>query len=249
MSNSTLIQHSIQGTHFGYSAADLDYLAEEGTTEYTLATIVVDESSSVSSFKKEMEAAIKEAVKACKQSPRSDYLLLRVVAFNSSPREIHGFKPLIDCKESDYDGCLNPSGMTRLFATSLEAIDATRAYGQQLYDNDFDTNAILFVITDGIDNESGSINASSVKDKLQEAMRAEVLESILTILVGVGVGTYTDVDQYLDTFKDEAKLSQYVPLEEADEKTLAQLGDFISRSISSQSQALGTGGPSKTLTF
>ena len=40
MNSSTLIQHSLTGQHYGYSAADLDDL---GATEYTLVTIVVDE--------------------------------------------------------------------------------------------------------------------------------------------------------------------------------------------------------------
>jgi len=38
-------------------------------------------------------------------------------------------------------------------------------------------------------------------------------------------------------------------LYEAIEKTLAKLADFVSRSYSSQSQALTTGGPSVSLTF
>jgi hypothetical protein len=246
MNSTSLNQYSISGSYFGYSAADLDSL---GATEYTLATIVVDESSSVLRYKKEMESCIKETVKACKQSPRSDYLLLRVVAFNSSPREIHGFKPLIDCNESDYDNCLKPSGTTRLFATASDVIDATKSYGQHLYDNDFDANAIVFIITDGMDNASGTIDAEAVRDKLRDTMRAEVLESILTILVGVGIGDYFEIDQCLSEFKDKAQLAQYVGLAEADKKTLAKLADFISRSISSQSQALGTGSVSQTLQF
>lgn len=244
--SSTLIQHSLTGTNFGFSAADLGDL---GATEYTLVTVVVDESGSTAGFKAEMEACIQEVVKSCKFSPRSDYLMIRLVAFNHSMREIHGFKQLVDCNVDDYDGCLSPGGTTLLFETSVNAIDATNAYGKDLDENDYDVNAIVILITDGMDNESGSIDASRVGDSLKQAMRDEHLESIMSILVGVGVGHYADVDQYLKDFKDDAGLSQYVPLKDADAKTLAKLAQFISKSVSSQSSALGTGGPSQTLQF
>jgi uncharacterized protein YegL len=245
MNSSSLIQHSLTGQHYGYSAADLDDL---GSTEYTLVTIVVDESSSVASFQKEMEDCIQEVVKACKFSPRSDYLLIRVIVFNQSMREIHGFKQLIDCDVSDYKDCLNPRGSTALFSTAKNAIEATNDYGKQLASNDFDANAIIFIITDGEDNESGSIDAVSVGSALKKTMKEEALESIMSILIGVGVG-YTAVSDYLDDFKDSANLSQYVEIKSANEKTLAKLADFISKSVSSQSKSLGSGSMSQPLTF
>ena len=246
MESEQLIQHSLTGQHFGYSAADLDSL---GATEYTLVTIAVDESSSVSAFKNEMEKCIQEVVKACKFSPRSDYLLIRLVAFNSSMREVHGFKQLVDCDLNDYIGAINPCGATALFETARNAISATNDYGKQLADSDFDANAIVVVITDGDDNSSGSIDAQSVGTALTQAMRDEALESIMSILVGVGVGSYSGISDYLDTFKDEAGINQYVEIKDADDKSFAKLAGFISQSVSSQSSALGTGGPSQTLAF
>ena len=246
MNSSQLIQHSLTGQHFGYSAADLSNL---DAPEYTLVTIAVDESSSVSSFKDEIENCIKEVVKACKFSPRSDYLLIRVVAFNQNMREVHGFKQLIDCDPNDYSDAIHPSGMTALFSTAKNAIQATNDYGKQLSGSDFEANAIVFIITDGMDNASGSVNVQSVENSLKDIMKDEALESVLSILIGVGVGTYADVSAYLDDFKDKAGLNQYVEVKDANNKTLAKLADFISKSVSSQSSALGTGGPSQTLTF
>jgi len=248
MSSSTLIQHSVVGQTFGYSAVDIDYLCDHGTTEYTLATLVVDESLSVSSYKQEMEACLKRAIEACKLSPRSDYLLVRVVAFGCVMREIHGFKQLVDCKISDYDDCLNIGGGTLLYDTVADVINKTHDYGEQLDNQDFDTNAIVIIITDGIDNYSNG-GKSGVKNALTTTIRAEKLESILTILVGVGVGDYTDVSDYLEKFKEDVGLTQYVEIKDADEKTLAKLADFISNSVSSQSQSLGTGSVSQPLNF
>ena len=246
MNSTTLVQHSLAGQHFGFSAADLKDL---GATEYTLVTIVVDESGSTSSFKQEMEKCIQEVVKSCKFSPRSDYLMIRLIAFNSSMREIHGFKQLVDCDMADYDGCLNPGGSTLLFQSSLNAINATAKYGEQLSDADYDVNAIVFIITDGMDNESGSINSKSVGDALKQIRTDEKLESVMSILIGVGVGTYQNVSSYLDDFKKDAGLSQYIEMKDANDKTLAKLAAFISKSVSSQSSSLGSGGCSKTLAF
>ncbi|MHA1469278.1 MAG: hypothetical protein ACTSSP_01810 [Candidatus Asgardarchaeia archaeon] len=247
MSNSTtLVEHSLTGDSFGYSAADLGDL---GATEYTLVTIAVDKSSSVAEFETEMEKCIQEIIKACKYSPRSDYLLIRLVAFNRSMDEIHGFKQLVDCELSDYDGCLKVGGSTLLFETARNAISSTADYAKDLVENEFDVNAIVFILTDGMDNESGSIDADSVGQALQQAMRDEKLESILSILIGVGVGKYAGVSDYLNEFKTDAALSQYVEIKDANDQTLAKLADFISKSVSSQSNSIGTGGPSQTLQF
>lgn len=246
MNSSSLIQHSLTGQHYGYSAAEINDL---GATEYTLVTIAVDESSSVSSFKDEMIACIQEVVKACKYSPRSDYLLIRLIAFNGSMREVHGFKQLIDCDPNDYINAINPCGSTALFETTRNAISATNDYGKQLADSDFEANAIVFIITDGDDNSSGGTTANDVRTALQEAMRDEALESIKSILVGVGVGSYPGISDYLDTFKDDAGINQYVEIKDANDKTFAKLANFISQSVSSQSSALGSGGCSQPLNF
>lgn len=246
MPSSQLIQHGLTGQHYGYSAADLDSL---GATEYTLVTIAVDESGSVDSYKDEIEKCIQEVVKACKYSPRSDYLLIRLVSFCSSMREIHGFKQLIDCNPDDYKNVIHPGGSTALFETAKNAIDATNDYGKHLADNDFDSNAIVFIITDGMDNASGQIDAVKVGEALKAVKKDEALESIMSILIGVGVGGYADIQAYLDEFKNEAELTQYVEIKNANDKTLAKLADFISKSVSSQSSALGSGGASQPLQF
>jgi len=246
MDSKILTQHSLTGQHYGYSAADLGDL---DAPEYTLVTLIVDESSSVSPFKTEMEKCIKEAIKACKFSQRSDYLLIRLVTFNQTMREIHGFKQLVDCDLNDYDNCLNTFGSTALFSTSKNAIDATNDYGKQLVAKEFEANAIIFIITDGDDNSSGSITMAQVESALKDAMKDEALESIMSVLVGVGVGSSGGINQYLSNFKDNAGLNQYVGIEDANDKTLAKLAQFISQSVSSQSRSLRSGAMSQPLNF
>lgn len=244
-SSQQLVQHSLKGQTFGFSAVPLKEL---GATEYTIVTIVCDKSGSVSSYKAELEKCIQEVVKACKASPRSDYLLLRLVAFDDKIEEIHGFKELKDCDISDYDGCIRIGGCTMLYDAANNAVSATTTMSKQMRDEEYSSNAIVFIITDGMDNASTG-TSDSVKKAVNAAMKTETLESIMTILIGVGVGQDPDVDQYLNRFKTDSNLTQYLALKDADDKTLAKLADFISRSVSSQSSALGTGGPSQVLQF
>ncbi len=244
LNDTTMDQLQTATGSYGFSATKLDNL---GASEYTLVSIIVDESGSVSYFKSDLEKCLKEAVLACKYSPRANNLMIRVVTFANALREVHGFKLLETVNESDYDNCLNPSGATALFDAAQNSIEATITYSKSLSASYYTSNGLVIVITDGDDNKS-TATANSVKESLMKAVLTESLESLNSILVGVNV-TNNTISNYLDNFHKATGFSQYVELNKADAKTLARLGDFISKSISSTSQALGTGGPSKSLTF
>lgn len=241
---SDAMENHALSNNYGFSAVPVDNL---GASEYTLALIVADVSSSVSMFKDDIEACVKRVVSACRDAPRSDNLMLRMLTFNQNLHEFHGFKPLMDCAPDNYDGSINPGGSTALFDATHNGIESVLSYGKTLVDSDYDCNAIVVVITDGDDNAS-TYGATQVRDLLADAMKDEALESIVTILVGVNVNSVY-LAQYLKQFKDDAGFTQYVEIDNADEKTLAKLGNFISKSISNQSQALGTGGASVPINF
>ena len=243
-----LDQFALPTGTFGYSAMGLDD-ERIGATEYTLATIVVDVSGSVTNYKKEMEDAIKEIIASFENSPRKDYLMIRIVTFDTQMKELHGFKLLADCNPDDYTDCLKIGGCTALFDASNNAIAATNDYAKKLYGQDFDVNAIVVIITDGDDNSSNEATAATVKTTLGASVREESLESMLSILVGVGVSDYPELQDYLNDFKKEAGITQYVGIGNADSATLSKLAQFVSKSISAQSQSLGTNGPSQALQF
>ena len=237
LNDSNMVQGKLPTGSYGYSHTSLDEL---GATEYTLVTIVVDQSGSVSPFKSDMEAAIKEVVKSCAHSPRADNLMLRLVGFDNSVVEIHGFKLLENCNLADYDHCMTIGGATALYDASENSVVATTDYSKKLVDNDFNTNGIVFIITDGDDNNS-AMNSASVGKAVQKAMATEALESIVTVLIGVGTVSNPGLSTRLDQFKNDSGLSQYVEIGNANAKTLAKLAAFVSKSISSQSQSLGSG--------
>jgi len=109
------------------------------------------------------------------------------------------------------------------------------------------SNAAVFVITDGMDNAS-KLPANEVQKALDDARTSEALESIMPVLIGVNTDA-SGLNAYLEAFQKEAGFQQYIAIGEATEAELAKLGGFISSSISSQSHALGTGGPSQSLSF
>lgn len=240
-----LEEFKLPGGTYGFSGAKLDTL---GATAYTLVNIVVDKSGSVDSFKVELINCIKEIIKACKLSPRADNLMIRLTAFDHKLDELHGFKMLQDCNLADYDKALdNGGGATALFDSAENAVSAVSNYGKTLSEADYDVNAIVIVLTDGEDNRS-AYTVNNVKSALVGAVKKETLESLTSILVGVNTGEQRMKD-YLDDFHKVAGFSQFVDIANANEKSLAKLAQFVSKSISAQSQALGTGGPSKSLTF
>ncbi len=244
LTDRNLDQKTLPTNHYGYSATRLDDL---GATEYTLVTIAADSSSSVSSFKNELAETLKRIVQACRFSPRADNLLLRLVGFNDRLTELHGFKLLPYCHLSDYNHALHVGGSTALYDAVENAVSATTDYAGQLSRGGFAANAIVFVLTDGMDNVS-TLTAQSVKAALAKAVGGEALESLVTVLVGVNVQDRA-VAQYLQAFHADAGFTQYVEMGRADAPTLARLADFVSRSISLQSSILSTGGPSRSLTF
>lgn len=235
--------HKTPTGHYGFSATKIGDLE---ATEYTLVSIVLDESGSTSGFAKELEACTKEIVKACSQSPRADNLMLRLVAFGTNMREVHGFKLLQQCNPDDYDGCYGAGGSTALFDSAENAIQSEQVYAEQLKQSDFMVNGIVFVLTDGEDNAS-KCGKNDVALALKKCITSEAMESLVSVLVGVNSNGY--LDQYLKTLATDVGFTQYVPLGDANSKNLAKLADFVSKSISSQSQALGTGGPSQSITF
>lgn len=243
MMDPTMETGKIAGTQaFQFSGTRIEHL---GATEYTLATIAVDVTGSVGGFEAELRKCFITAVESCKKSPRSNNLLLRVILFSSALpggiEEIHGFKPLGEINPNDYPQ-LVPGGMTPLYDAAFSAVGATNAYAKKLMDQDFLANGIVFVITDGDDNTSSSTIAM-VKREMDRGAKGEEIESLIGILIGINAAQYK---QRLEEFAQGANL-QYIDAGDATKGKLAKLAQFVSQSVSSQSQSLGTGGPSQNI--
>jgi len=250
MEPSNAQSHTIGGTTFAFSGVGVDDLE---ASEYTLVCIAVDNSASLRQHFAEVTKAVQKVVEACRKSPRADNLMLRIITFDRAVDEFHGFKGLMTCNSGDYATAFPCDGpRTALFDAAFTGIGSVDEYGRKLVEDEYDANAIVFVITDGCDNAS-SMSAGAVAQKGREARGLQGgptaeggLESLLTILIGVNVQD-SYVSSRLKEFETEGEFDQYVEVDNATAATLAKLAAFVSHSISSQSQALGSGGPSQTI--
>lgn len=230
-------------SNYGFSAVKMDQL---GASEYTLVTLVLDRSGSLAGKERDLEKMMIEALKSCKKSPRAENLMVRTLLFNDREDELHGFRLLNSIDEKEYDNIIITGGMTKLFDSTHHAIESTLGYSKILTSQDYVANGIIFIITDGCDNDS-KYTPNSIKTLIDGSKKSEVIESINTVLIGMTGDAH--VNNNLQIFAKDAEITQYVDMGDVTTSKLAKLASFISQSISSTSQALGTGGPSASLTF
>lgn len=232
----------ITQSDFQFSGVDVDNLT---SSEYTLVTLAIDMSSSVSYYNTELRECIKTIIETCKKSNRAENLMIRLTSFNSQIFEEHGFKTLSLINVGDYTQIRNPSGMTALYDACIDSIEATEQYGKTLTDQEFETNGVLYIITDGDDNRSQH-SLSDVSERFKKLKYTESLESLQTFLIGVNVSEPM-FKNYLEDFKNTVGFDEFISIENANTDTLSKLANFISKSISLQSQSLGTGSVSNAL--
>jgi hypothetical protein len=228
-----MLNGKIGTSSFVYSGIRPDKL---DATEYTLVTVVRDKSGSVDAFSGDLVDMLNAVKDACGKSPRAENLLFRLVDFNQVVEEVHGFVPLntLGKYTASQFRC---GGMTALFDSTFSAIGGASAYAKTLVDQDFSVNGIIFIITDGADNSS--INTpDSVKKEIEKVLAEEVMDSLSVVLIGINA---KDCKDFLQNFVARGSLTQYVEVADASPQRLAKLAGFVSKSISSTSQNIGTG--------
>lgn len=240
--------YQIGGSNFTFQATRIGSLGASG---YTLVTIVVDTTGSTEGFTDQLREMLVTTIQACKKSPRKEFLLVRVVLFsttyNDGHQELHGFTRVLDIDTDSYPTFV-ASGATPLWDATYSGVGAMAEYAEDLVSQDFDVNGILFVITDGMEGGWGGTVSTArpamINAKLAEITQRELMESMVSILIGINASTCT---KWLEDFRKEAGFTQYIDAGDATSESLAKLADFVQFSISSQSQALGTGGPSQAI--
>ncbi|KKK95544.1 hypothetical protein LCGC14_2671740, partial [marine sediment metagenome] len=148
MSSDNLQNHNLPKGTYGYSATKLDDL---GASQYTLITLVVDVSPSVTAYITQLEEAIKKIVEGCghKNNPYADNMLIRIVSFAHDVQEVHGFKLPSECEIDSYTGCLRVRHSTSLYDAAYNAIAATTDYSSKMSNWDFTVNGLVVLLTDG----------------------------------------------------------------------------------------------------
>lgn len=226
--------------NFSFSNVRLEKLTEAG---YTLICIGIDTTGSIGGYEKAYRDALLEVLGACRSHPKANTLLVRTFEFNSMVgiKEFHGYLPVTEIEDSDYPN-LVAGGMTPLYDAIYSNISSMTQYGQQLMAASYNVNGIGFTITDGGDNSS-QMGTRDIDREMKDCRATEKLESIRHIILGCGnqVGGLDAIASGMSC--------EFQPVAGMDSKSLARMANFISRSISSTSQSLGSGGPSQPLTF
>jgi hypothetical protein len=176
----------------------------------------------------------------------ADNLMYRHCHFGTDFREVHGYLPLLAISEDQYDGCYSPGGQTHLYDNTDRVIVETTHYAEQQTAQKYLCNGFIYMLTDGCDYGS-TLKQTDVRTSLAKAIASEALESLITILIGVNDDDQIQKD--LQAYAANAGFTQYIPLKDASAATLAKLAKFISKSVVAQSQAVGSGGPSRSLIF
>jgi len=238
-------------TAFGFSGIDPEDLTNP-EDEYTLVSIAEDVSPSTSDVRKAMAEGMKTVNLACKKDPRCAKLMVHATRFGSKINEVHGFKPVNDIDANAYTASPTIGHSTCLYDAIYNGIAACSHYAEILdKSGDISSNAIVFVFTDGMDNAS-TVGPQTILEKLEEIKMKEVLESIKIIILGFSdpnSSYQADVAKYLKKLTEDLGLDQHVDVGAMTPAQAAKVFGFVSHSISSQSQNLGTGGPSQNLVF
>lgn len=241
----SLEQHTTTVGGYAYSGATID---SKISSEQTLFTLCIDVSGSVAPFRNELEECVRAVIAGCKKDSRADYQMVRVLTFSDTVQEFHGFKTLASCNVDDYRDFISPGGMTALFECIDNAVEGTDDYAAKLKDRDRDSNAIIVGLTDGCDNRGllKGLTVQSIKAAFERVMANEHTESLLSVLIGVGMRDQ-NVKSQLAIVEAQGGFSQFLAIEDNNASTFAKIAGFVSQSVSAQSSHVGTGGPSKPI--
>ena len=224
-------QFNIPNTPFTFSGVSPDS-STFGASKYTIVSVSRDKSGSTYRFEKQITEALNKTLASCKLSPMAENIRLRVEEFNDRVSEVHGFLPL---DQIPAYVSTNSCDETALVDAVYSSISAAVQYAKKLRDNEYGVNMLNIVITDGLENSS-KYRKSDLQKFIDDVRSSEATGSIMTILVGVNDGGA--LSGKLEEFKNEVGIDKYISVGDVTDKSMARLAEFISRSVSSSSQAI-----------
>ncbi|MCK9429161.1 MAG: VWA domain-containing protein [Candidatus Omnitrophica bacterium] len=229
---------------FHYSSVKMDLLS--GSSEYTIVQILVDLSGSVGRFRSDLIDCLKMILESCKKHPCSDTVLLRVLGFSGGlgVKEIHGFLPINGIDSSIYDSLDTPNGTTPLRDAHQNALESLFQYGNDLVKNQFTVNSVLYILSDGGENDSKHSTEDSVKDYMAKLRDGDPLASFFSILVGFNDN---QCRQELLEYQQNTTIDAYKSMGDCTPGKLAKLANFVSQSVSTASVGVGSANTSNQL--
>jgi len=198
-----------------YTHLNIDFALME--VNQCVVDILIDTSTSVHSFERNLVDALNKIFEYCKESKFSRNLMVRLTAFNTvqGVMEIFGYVPIMQLDETLIPKSLQCISGKKIHYTNLhyatqETLKAGVAMCWSLEKNDKAPAYLLCIITDGCDTErSGQweLDPSEIATTINIARTSEKLESLTTRVFGINVND-TEVKQALESFKKEANLDR-----------------------------------------
>lgn len=155
------------------------------TDDVTLLSVILDQSSSMSSVQNDVIDAFNEMSRALSDSKAAESILMSAWTFDNDSKLLFSYTPIDQVKDltnNEY----KPGGATALYDATMDGFTGIVAYGQDLRNNGIRTRSIVVVISDGGDNVS-SHTAASVKTIAQDLLRQEIYT---LAFVGLGDESY-----------------------------------------------------------
>jgi uncharacterized protein YegL len=203
------------------------------------AVFAIDVSGSIGSCVKDLNNALNEFTERMQKSHAKDKLFVSRVDFNSVVEVAHGFKPISELQHVDLSNKVNGpyNGSTKLYEGVKTALKNALDYRASLEQGGINVKTLLFIITDGDDNDSPSSSASDVKNMIAELQREERnIFSFESIIFGVGSsGSFEEAQREMN-IHHLAKVGTT-----ADE--IRKMINFISSSVTSVSTGGGISAP------
>ncbi len=190
------------------------------------AVFVIDTSYSIERYVKELNFAFNDFVEAMQKSHVADKLLVSVIEFDATVRIVTGFQPISKVQHFDFSKKLG--GATSLYDATLKGLNSALDYRKNLENSGVETKTLLFIITDGEDNNSKNppLKVKKIIDKIKQEERSAF--SFTSILFGVGEQANFDKARTDMGIEHLAKIG-------ATGQDMKKMIGFISQSINSMS--------------
>ena len=205
------------------------------TDETINAVFVIDTSYSVAAYIKDLNFAFNEFTESMQKSHVAERLFVSIIEFNSAIKVTNGFQPIANIPKMNFSKKLG--GSTSLYDAVHLGLTNEITYRKNLENSGVETKTLLFVITDGEDNNSKKPPhiVKQLIDSLKNDERSAF--SFTSILFGVGNAADFEAARTAMGIEHLAKVGT-----SGDE--MKKMIGFISQSISSVSAGQAAPPPS-----
>lgn len=210
----------------GYDYANFN--PENIETDETInAVFVIDTSYSIKSFVQNLNDVFNDFVQTMQKSHVSKKLMASIVTFDETVRVVNGFQPISNIGVQDFGTKLGSA--TSLYDAVSFATTNALNYRKDQENSGVNCKTLLFVITDGEDNNSNDSDARDTKKLISDFKNSEKgAFTFTTIMFGVGNGSKFQVA------KDAMGIDHLGQIGTTSEDLKKMIG-FVSQSISSVS--------------